>query len=98
MLTGETAVVAKHLKFAPQSLKPGHSLYKKKPKRQLRHESLSTQEILPPLPPLCEVPPKPPESLEEAMQVAREKDIMFYLQLRFPPSDLRYHPYDFMLV
>ena len=66
---------------------------KRKPKASPEDEKSSG---LPPLPPMCVAPPTPPSKLEDAMEMVLEKDIMFYLKLKHSPSDLHYHPYNFM--
>lgn len=47
------------------------------------------------LPPLAVPPAVPPTTLEGAVELVKQSNLLLYLTPRFPPSRLEYNPYSF---
>ncbi|XP_063591421.1 dynein axonemal heavy chain 6-like [Penaeus indicus] len=47
------------------------------------------------LPPLVEAPVVPPRTLDDAIELVSKCNMMLYLTLKHPPSELEYNPYSF---
>lgn len=50
------------------------------------------------LPPLVEAPVVPPRTLDDAIELVNRCNMMLYLTLKHPPSELEYNPYSFKWV
>ncbi|XP_047493550.1 uncharacterized protein LOC125042128 [Penaeus chinensis] len=50
------------------------------------------------LPPLVEAPVLPPRTLDDAIELVSKCNMMLYLTLKHPPSELEYNPYSFNVV